>query len=115
MTQQPIVNVDAATFQKPLQELAEVLSQKVKREAPKRLAAAFVAFDLHVLIRQAQRTYDLMFYLNADERREKDCYWRPAYSVKQAFLAICEAKGIEVLEMHKSDDSFKLFPAPFSQ
>jgi hypothetical protein len=22
-----------------------------------------------------------MFYLNADERREKDCHWRPAYSV----------------------------------
>lgn len=59
MTQQPIVNVDAATFQKPLQDLAEVLSQKVKREAPKRLGPAFVAFDLHVLIRQAQRTLRL--------------------------------------------------------
>lgn len=34
---------------------------------------------------------------------------------KQVFLAICEPKGIEVHEMHKADDSFKLFPAPFGQ
>jgi hypothetical protein len=34
---------------------------------------------------------------------------------KQAFQAICEPKGIEVLEMHRADDSFKLLPAPFSQ
>jgi hypothetical protein len=32
---------------------------------------------------------------------------------KEAFRAICEPKGIEVLEMHRADDSFKLFPAPF--
>jgi hypothetical protein len=76
------VHIDASTFQKPLQELAEVLSQKVKREAPKLLAApSFVAFDLHVLIRQAQHTYDLLFYLNADERRETDCHWRQAYTI----------------------------------
>ena len=34
---------------------------------------------------------------------------------KQAFRAICEPKGLEVLEMHRADDSFKLFPLPFSQ
>lgn len=64
MTQhgQDLFHIDASTFQKPLQQLAEVLSQKVKREAPKLLAApGFVAFDLHVLMRQAQHTYDLLF------------------------------------------------------
>jgi hypothetical protein len=77
-----VVDLDASTFQKPLGQLAEVLSQKVKREGPKLLAApGFVAFDLHVLIRQAQHTYDLLFYLNADERRDADCYWRPAYTI----------------------------------
>lgn len=82
MTAQNIVDLDASTFQKPLQQLAEVLSQKVKREAPTLLAApGFVAFDLHVLIRQAQHTYDLIFYLNADETRKGDCHWRPAYSM----------------------------------
>ena len=27
------------------------------------------------------RTYDLLFYINADERRETDCYWRPVYTI----------------------------------
>ena len=75
-------HLDASTFQKPLGQLAEVLAQKVKREVPKLLPAPeFVASDLHVLIRQAMRTYDLLFYLNADERRETDCYWRITYSI----------------------------------
>lgn len=75
-------HIDASTFQTQLVQLAEVLAQKVKREAPKLLGApGFVAFDLHALVRQAMTIYNLLFYLNADERREKDCYWRPAYSI----------------------------------
>jgi len=79
----PLVHLDAGTFQKQLIQLAETVAQKVKREGPGLLPGvpAFVSFDLHILIRQAMRTYDLFFYLNADERREEDCYWRPAYSV----------------------------------
>jgi hypothetical protein len=73
-------HLDASTFQRPLGLLAEVLAQKVRREAPKLLRAPlFVAADLHVLIRQTMHTYDLLFYLNADERRQSDCYWRTAY------------------------------------
>lgn len=34
---------------------------------------------------------------------------------KQALRGLCEPKGIEVLEMHRADDSFKLFCAAFSQ
>ena len=34
---------------------------------------------------------------------------------KQAFRTLCEPKGIEVLEMHRADDSFKLSSGPFSQ
>ncbi len=76
------VHVDASTFQKPLIQLAEVLAQKVKREAPPVLGAPpFVAVDLHVLMRQTMSTYDLLFYLNADERRSTDCYWRNTYGV----------------------------------
>ncbi|ABF42955.1 hypothetical protein Acid345_3955 [Candidatus Koribacter versatilis Ellin345] len=77
-----LVHLDASTFQKPLGQLAEVLAQKLHREAPKLLPApTFVAVDLFVLMRKAMRTYDLLFYLNADERRNSDCYWRSAYSV----------------------------------
>jgi hypothetical protein len=75
-------NLDASTFQEPLVKLAEVLAQKVKREAPRLLAApSFVSVDLHVLIRQAMYTYNALFYLNADERRKTDPFWRTAYSV----------------------------------
>jgi len=77
-----LVHIDASTFQRPLETIAEVLAQKVKREAPKLLSAPpFVAEDLHVLVRQAIYTYNLLFYLNADERRENDHYWRKAYSI----------------------------------
>lgn len=76
--------LDASTFQRQLETLAEVLAQKVKREAPRLLKSfvpRYVPVDLHVLIRQAIYTYNLTFYLNADERRENDCYWRNAYSI----------------------------------
>jgi hypothetical protein len=73
--------IDAATFQRPLSQLAETLAQKAKREAPALLSAPyFVSVDLHVLMRQAMNTYDLLFYVNADERRDNDC-WRPAYTM----------------------------------
>jgi hypothetical protein len=82
MTQQEMVHIDASTFQKPLGELAEVLSQKVKREASKLAGVPdSTALDLHVLTRQAQYTYHLLFYLNADQRRETDCDYRPSYSI----------------------------------
>jgi hypothetical protein len=74
--------LDATTFQKPLGQIAEVLSQKVRREAHKMVGLnEFITFDLHVLMRQAQRTYDLLFYLTADERRQTDCFWRAEYTV----------------------------------
>src|SRR5579864_6383778 len=80
------VHIDAGTFQKQLIQLAETVAQKVKREASSLLPGvpAFVSFDLHILTRQAMHTYDLFFYLNADERREKDCYWRPAFLARGA-------------------------------
>src|SRR5690349_14418118 len=75
-------HIDGSTFQKPLGQLAEVVAQKLRREALKVIPAPnFVAVDLHVLIRQAIYTYDLLFYLNANERRETDPYWRNAYTI----------------------------------
>lgn len=72
------VHIDAATFQKPLVKLAEVLAQKVLREAP---VTGVLRVDLHILVRQSMWTYDLLFYLNADERRETDAYWRNGYTI----------------------------------
>ena len=54
--------MNAPTFQKQMGQLAEVLAQKVKREAPALLrGSGYVAADLHTLMRQALRTYDLLF------------------------------------------------------
>ena len=76
------VRIDATTFQKPISDLAETISQKVRREAPKLLRApTFVSEDLHVLTRQAQYTYAFLFYLNADERRDAEWFWKNAYSI----------------------------------
>lgn len=76
------VHVDASIFQKPLIELAETMAQKVYREGAKLLPApGFVTVDLFVLTRQAMRTYDLIFYLNADDRKQSDVYWKPVYSI----------------------------------
>src|SRR5689334_8071601 len=70
--------IDASTFQKPLKQIAEVIAQKVKREAP---VPDITKFDLHILVRKAMCTYDLLYYLNADERREQDCHWRNVYTI----------------------------------
>src|ERR1700675_1010386 len=72
------VYIDASTFQKPLRTIAEVLAQKAKREAP---VPPIVREDLHLLSRQAIWTYNLMFYLHADERLASDADWKPVYTV----------------------------------
>jgi hypothetical protein len=77
--------IDAKTFQEPLWKLAETLAQKVKREG--RLPGPpFICEDIHMMIRQAMATYNTLFYINADERREGDCYWNNTYGVVTAPL-----------------------------
>ena len=78
--------LDAKTFQEPLGKLAEAMAQKVWREGSIRLQPAFVAEDLFMIIRHSITTYDFLFYLNADERREQDCFWRTKYGVVTAPL-----------------------------
>ena len=75
--------LDASTFQRQLETLAEVIAQKLRREAPKLMGATpgYVSIDLHVMLRQMIYTYNLFFYLNADERVENDPNYRKQYSV----------------------------------
>ncbi len=72
---------NAATYQKPLGALAEVLAQKLNREATKLIKPPYAAIDMYVMLRAAMRTYDLLHYLNADDRREKDTDWKISYSI----------------------------------
>ncbi len=84
------IHLDASTFQQQLGELANTLALKVEREGPRRIPTpTFVSVDIFVLLRQASHTYDLFFFLNADERRHKDVQWRAAYSVASLPLIRC--------------------------
>ncbi len=86
----PERHLDARTFQAPLSELANTLALKVQREGLKRLPEPpFVIEDIYVLLRQAHHICDLFFYLNADERRLKDGYWRVGYSAAILPLVRC--------------------------
>jgi hypothetical protein len=77
--------INAKIFQEPLSKLAETVAQKVYREGGKYLSAPeFVAADMFLVIRHAKATYNALFYLNADERREQDCYWNNQYGVVTA-------------------------------
>lgn len=53
----------------------------MRREAHKQILPSYAAVDIHVLLRLAMRTYDLLHYLNADVRRETDTDWRQAYTI----------------------------------
>ncbi len=72
--------LDARTFQFGLEELATTIAFKVQREGLQHgLKPDFVAADVYYLLRQSQQTYNVFFYMNADETR-RDPDWRPAYS-----------------------------------
>jgi hypothetical protein len=73
------VHLNAATFQQPLADLANPVSLKVQREGPKLIPTpVFLSADIFVLLKQSLHTYDLFFYLNADEKRHKEPGWRLA-------------------------------------
>lgn len=81
------VGIDASTFQQPLRELAETVAQKVHREAnTKWNAPGYVSIDLFVMMRQAMHTCDLLYFINADDRRQNDSSWRPSYTFVTAPL-----------------------------
>ncbi|HEY2359831.1 MAG TPA: hypothetical protein VGK36_01850 [Candidatus Angelobacter sp.] len=72
------ITIDATLFQEQLGKLAEVIAQKVRREAPGMVAGpAYITADMHVMLRQAIYTYHLMFFLNADDNP----YRKNQYSV----------------------------------
>lgn len=77
--------LDAKTFQRPLAELVEAIAQKVNREGPACLRCPkFVAEDMYLMIRHSLVTYNLLFYLNADERRDNDPFWNDKYGIVAA-------------------------------
>ena len=77
-----VIRIDAKTFQDPLGKLAETIVQKVYREGRQHIAGPpYVAEDIAILVRYGASVYNLLNYLNADERRKGDCYWYVRYGV----------------------------------
>src|SRR5579864_3901064 len=72
-------HIDATKFQTQLGELATTIAYKVQREGIQRIGSRTATEDIYVLLRQAQRTYDLFFYLNAEEHR-KEPFWFAYYT-----------------------------------
>ena len=81
--------IDARTFQGPLAELAETIGYKLEREAVKTAKPQSLAVDVYVMIRHMLKTYELFFYLHADERREKDPAWHIGFSAASLPLVRC--------------------------
>lgn len=77
-----LTRIDASTFQEQLLSLAETIALKLDREGKEHLSSPpYVAQDLFVLIRYAKHAFAFISYMNADERRNHDIYWREQYSV----------------------------------
>ena len=72
--------VDAGKFAKQLSELARTLTYIVEREGPQIMPFSPVSQDISVILRQLRHTYNLILFLNADERRDYDTDYRQAYS-----------------------------------
>ena len=77
-----VIRIDAKTFQEALGKLAATMVQKVFREGHQHIAGPqYVREDIATLVRYGASVYNLLNYLNADERRNGDCYWYVRYGV----------------------------------
>src|SRR2546422_7606401 len=76
------IRIDAKTFQEPLRKLTEAMVQKVFREGGVHLSGPpYVAEDIAMMLRYSLSVYNLLFYLNADVRRNDDVDWNVRYGV----------------------------------
>lgn len=82
MAREGLTRIDAATFQPQLLALSETVALKMDREGIRRLnAPQYVAADLFILLRYAQQAFAYISFMNSDERRTEDIYWREQYSI----------------------------------
>ena len=77
-----LIRVDAKSFQEPLALLAETMVQQVFREGQSHCGMpGNMHDDITMMLRYALSIYRLLFYLNADVRRQKDTDWHVEYGV----------------------------------
>jgi hypothetical protein len=77
-----VIRIDAKAFQEPLGKLAATLVEMIFREGHQVIPGPhYVKEDLATLLRYAASVYNLLNYLNAEERRKGDCNWYVRYGV----------------------------------
>jgi len=82
MPEREMVMIDAQTYQEPLGELVRTMVEKVFREGQNHIAGpVYIREDIATMLRYAGSIYNLLNYLNADERRNKDVDWHVRYGV----------------------------------
>jgi hypothetical protein len=75
-----LIVIDASKFAPQLAKLAETLSYSVEREGPTKVPNSPISLDIAISLRQLAHTYNLILFLNADDRRDKDLDYRQPYS-----------------------------------
>ena len=82
MAEVRVIRIDAKKFQEPLGKLAATMVEMVFREGHRVIPGPhYVKEDLATLLRYAASIYNLLNYLNAEERRKGDCNWYVRYGV----------------------------------
>jgi hypothetical protein len=82
MAEVRLIRIDAKDFQEQLGKLAATMAEKIYREGQRHIPGPeFVKDDLTTLLRYGASVYNLLNYLNADERRKEDPYWYVRYGV----------------------------------
>jgi hypothetical protein len=72
--------VDAGKFAQQLAELGRTVTYSVEREGHLRLPQSAIPIDTAIILRQLLHTYNLILFINADERRDDDTAYRQSYS-----------------------------------
>lgn len=72
--------IDASKFSSQLAKLAKTLINSVEREGSHRIPQSPVPLDTGIILRQLVLTYNLILFLNADERRYDDTDYQQPYS-----------------------------------
>jgi hypothetical protein len=80
----PSVKVIDCSFFQPLAELANAVKNLVAREGHQRFPGSPISADIAVMLNQLRVTFDLVRFVNADERRDND----PGYRLGYSFVAL---------------------------
>lgn len=74
-----IPSIDAGKFSEPISALATTLILKLEREAAKNMNSA-IPVDAAVILRQLTHTYNLLRFINSDQTKFDNVFYRQSYS-----------------------------------